>query len=85
MQDWDEEDYEDEAATEEEKLIRVQQEIERLNQEQESIMRRQAAAQRAEARRQHINRQWARLTELQYTIDILCQHEQIQEPPLHQM
>jgi hypothetical protein len=75
MQDWYKEDYEDEATTEEEELIRVQQEIERLRQEQESIMRRQVAAQCAEAQRQHIIRERARLTELQYTIDILCQQE----------
>jgi hypothetical protein len=30
VQDWDEEDYEDEATTEEEELIRFQQEIERI-------------------------------------------------------
>jgi hypothetical protein len=72
VQDWDEEAYKDEAAKEEE-LIRVQQEIERLRQEQESITRRQAAAQCAEARRQHINRERARLVELQYNIDILRQ------------
>jgi hypothetical protein len=30
MQDWDEKSKEDEAAAEEEELIRVQQEIERL-------------------------------------------------------
>jgi hypothetical protein len=40
VQDWDKEEYEDEAVAEEEELIRVQQEIERLHQEQESIMRR---------------------------------------------
>jgi hypothetical protein len=55
VKDWDEEEEGDEAATEEEELIRVQQEIERLRQEQESIMRRHAIAQCAEARRQHIN------------------------------
>jgi hypothetical protein len=83
MQYWDEEAKEDEATTEEEP-IRVQQEIERLRQEQESIMRRQAIAQHAEARMPHINREQARLIELQYTIDILCQQEQRQEPPLGQ-
>jgi hypothetical protein len=59
VQDWDEKDYEDEGTTEEEELIRVQQEIEWLRQEQESIMRRQASA-----RKQHINREQARLAEL---------------------
>jgi hypothetical protein len=44
VQDWDEQDYEDEATEEEEELIRVQQKIERLHQEQESIMRRQVVA-----------------------------------------
>jgi hypothetical protein len=78
VQDWDEEAEEIKAATEEEELIRVQQEIERLTQEQESIMRRQAITQRAEARWQHINRERARLTELQYTIDTLRQQEQRQ-------
>jgi hypothetical protein len=68
VQDWDEKDYEDEATAEEEELIRVQHEIEWLCQEQESIMRRQASA-----RRKHINRERARLAELQYTINILCQ------------
>jgi hypothetical protein len=62
VQDWDEEVEEDEAATEEQELIWVQQEIERLWQEQESIMRRKAIAQCAKARRQHINRERARLT-----------------------
>jgi hypothetical protein len=38
-------------------------------------MRSQAITQCAEARRQHINRERARLTELQYTIDILRQQE----------
>jgi hypothetical protein len=56
VQDWDEEAYEDEA-TEEEVLIRIQQEIKRPRQEQESIMKRQAVAQRVEARMQHINRE----------------------------
>jgi hypothetical protein len=42
-------------------------------------MRRQAIAQYTKARRQHINRECARLTELQYTIDILLQQEQRQE------
>jgi hypothetical protein len=78
VQDWDEEEEE------EEELIKVQQEIERLQQEQESIMRRQTIAQRTEAYMKHINREWARLTELQYTVDILHQQEQRQEPPLVQ-
>jgi hypothetical protein len=73
VHDWDEEAEEEEAAVEEEKLARVQQQIEMLWQEQESIMRRQATVQRAEAHRQHINREWVRLTELQYTVDILHQ------------
>jgi hypothetical protein len=74
VQDWDAEAEEDKAATEEE-LVRFQQEIERLQQEQESIMRRQVIAQCAKARRQHINREWERLSELQYTVDILHQQE----------
>jgi metal-responsive CopG/Arc/MetJ family transcriptional regulator len=82
VQDWDEEAEEDEAVAEEEELIRVQQEIERLWQEQESIMRSKAIAQRAEARRQYINKEQARLAELQCTIVILRQQEQRQEPPL---
>jgi tRNA C32,U32 (ribose-2'-O)-methylase TrmJ len=84
LQDWEEEAFEDETAKKEE-LFRVQQEIERLHQEQEFIMRRQAEVQCAETRRKHINRERARLVELQYTIDILCQQEQRQEPPLDQM
>jgi hypothetical protein len=76
VQDWDEEAEEDEAIMEEEELARVQQEIERLRQEQETIMRRQAIAQRIEAHRQHINKEWARLAELQYIVDILHQQEQ---------
>jgi hypothetical protein len=48
----------------EEDLARVQQKIERLRQEQESIMRRQVISQRTKARRQHINRERARLAEL---------------------
>jgi hypothetical protein len=71
VQGWNEEAYEDEAVEEEEELIRVQQKIESFHLEQESIMRRQTAAQRVEARRQHINRERARLAELQYTVDIL--------------
>jgi hypothetical protein len=82
VQDWDEEAEEDKATTKEEVLIRVQQEMERLQQEQESIMRRQAIAQRAGAHRQHINWERVRLIELQYTIDILCQQEQRQDPQL---
>jgi hypothetical protein len=70
VQDWDEEVDEDKAIAREE-LARVQQERERLQQEQESIMRRQAITQRAEACRQHINREWERLSKLQYTVDIL--------------
>jgi tRNA C32,U32 (ribose-2'-O)-methylase TrmJ len=84
LQDWEEEAFEDETAKKEE-LFRVQQEIERLHQEQEFIMRRQAEVQCAETQRKHINRERARLVELQYTIDILCQQEQRQEPPLDQM
>jgi hypothetical protein len=57
VQEWDEEAEEDKAATEEEELIRVHQEIEKLRQEQESIMRRQAIAQCIKAHRQHINRE----------------------------
>jgi hypothetical protein len=71
VQGWDEEAEEIKATTKEEKLIRVQQEIERLRQEQKYIMRHQAIAQRAEARRQHINRERARLAELQYIVDTL--------------
>jgi broad specificity polyphosphatase/5'/3'-nucleotidase SurE len=81
VQDWDEAE-EDEVDAEKNKLIWVQQEIERLRQEQESIMRRQVATQRAEAHRQHINRERVRLAELQYTIDILHQQEQQQDPLL---
>jgi DNA repair exonuclease SbcCD ATPase subunit len=72
VQDWDEAE-EEEAEADESELIRVQQEIERLRQEKESIIRRQEAAQRAIAQRQHINREHARLVELQYTIGILRQ------------
>jgi hypothetical protein len=71
VQEWNEEAEEDKAATEEEELIRVHQEIEKLRQEQESIVRRQTISQRIKAHRQHINRDGARLTELQYMIDIL--------------
>jgi hypothetical protein len=42
-------------------------------------MRRQAIVQRVEGRRQYINRRRVRLTELQYTVDILHQQEQRQE------
>jgi hypothetical protein len=63
VQDWDGV-YEDEAVEEEDKFIQVQQEIERLRLEQESIMRGQAATQCAKSRRQHINRERARLAEL---------------------
>jgi hypothetical protein len=45
-------------------------------------MRRQAITQCAEAHGQHINRERAKLAELQYTIDILHQQEQRQEAPL---
>jgi hypothetical protein len=72
--DWDEE-------AEEEELARVQQEIERLRQEQETILRRRAAMQRAEARKQNISRERARLTEMQYNLEILRQ--QGREAPLH--
>jgi hypothetical protein len=75
VQDWDEKAYEDEPVEEEEELIQFQQQIKRLHQEQESIMRSQEATQCTEARRQYISREWARLTELQYTVDILCQQE----------
>jgi hypothetical protein len=44
-------------------------------------MRRQAVVQRTEARRQHINREWARLAELQYTVGILHQHITSSQPP----
>jgi hypothetical protein len=83
VQYWDETE-ENEAEAEENELIRVQQEIERLWEEQESIMRRQATTQCTEAHRQHINRERARLTELQYTVDILRQQEQRQDPLLDQ-
>jgi TolA-binding protein len=75
VQDQEDKAFEDEAVKEEE-LSRVQQEIERLSQEQEVITRSQAVIQCAEAKRQHINRERVRLTELQYTIEIFCQHEQ---------
>jgi hypothetical protein len=71
ISDWDEEAEEEEAAAEEEGLAIVQQEIEKLWQEQESILRRQAAVQRTEAHRKNINRERARLTKMQYTLDIL--------------
>jgi hypothetical protein len=63
VEDWEEEWLKDEA-TEEEELARVLQEIKRLHQEQKAITRRHAVAQHAEARRQHINRERARLAEL---------------------
>jgi nucleosome binding factor SPN SPT16 subunit len=75
VHDWDEEAEEAEATTEEEELARVQQKIERLRQEQESIMRRQDITQLVKACIQHINRERARLAELQYTFDILRQQE----------
>jgi hypothetical protein len=65
-------------------MARVQQETERLLREQEIITRREAAAQRAEVRRQYIDRERARLTELRQTFDILRQQEQRQDPPLEQ-
>jgi hypothetical protein len=80
VQDWDEEAEKIKAAAEEEELIKVQHEIEMLRQEQESIMRHQAVAQCVEAWRHHINSERARLTELQYTIDVLRQQEQHQQP-----
>jgi hypothetical protein len=80
VQDWDKEAEKIKAAAEEEELIRVQQEIERLMQEQESIMRHQAIAQRVKDRRQHINRERTRLTELQYTVNTLRHQEQHQQP-----
>jgi hypothetical protein len=43
-------------------------------------MRHQAITQLAEARQQHINKERARLTELQYTINILQQREDHQQP-----
>jgi hypothetical protein len=69
--DWDEETEEEAAAAEEEELARVQHEIERLRQEQETILRRQATMQHADARRQNISRERARLTEMQYNLEIL--------------
>jgi hypothetical protein len=64
VQYWDEEVEKDKATVEEEKMVRVLQEIERLWQEQKSIMRRKAIAQRAEVPRQHINKERARVVEL---------------------
>jgi hypothetical protein len=84
VEDWKDKASEDEAV-EEAELARVQQEIERLRQEQEAITRRQAVPQHAEARRQHINRERARLAEVQYTIEILRQQEQRQEPLFEQL
>jgi hypothetical protein len=52
-----------------------------LQQEQESILRRQAVMKHTEARRQNINRERARLAEMQYNLDIL--HQQGREAPLH--
>jgi hypothetical protein len=69
--DWDEETEEEAAAAEEEELARVQHEIERLRQEQETILRRQATMQHADAHRQNISRERARLTEMQYNLEIL--------------
>jgi hypothetical protein len=48
-------------------------------------MRRQAIVEHAEARRQHINRERARLAELQYTVNILHKQEQRQESPFEQL
>jgi hypothetical protein len=81
ISNWDEEAEEEEAAAEEEELARVQQEIERLRQEQETVLRRQAAMQPAGAHRQNISRERARLTEMQYNLEILCQ--QGREAPPH--
>jgi hypothetical protein len=83
VEDWEDEAFKNEVVKEKE-LARVQQEIERLHQEQEAITRRQVAAQHVEARRQHINRERARLTELQYTVEILHQQEESQEPLFEQ-
>jgi hypothetical protein len=80
INDLDEEAEEEAAATEQEELARVQQEIERLRQEQESIVRRKVAMQCAEARRQNINREQARLAEMQYNLYVL--HHQGHEAPL---
>jgi hypothetical protein len=77
------EDWEDKAAKEAE-LARVQQEIVQLHQEEEAITRRQTPTHCAEARRQHINRERASFAELPYTIEIIRQQEQRQEPPLEQ-
>jgi hypothetical protein len=66
----------------EEELARVQQEIKRLLQEQETITRRQVAVLCSEDRIHHIDRERARLAELWQIVDILCQQEQRQEPPL---
>jgi hypothetical protein len=71
INDWDEESKEEVAAVEEEELARVQQESERLRQEEESILRRQAAMQGARAHKQNITRERARLTEMQYNLNIL--------------
>jgi hypothetical protein len=73
IDDWDDEATEEEVAVEEEELARVQHEIERLRQEQESILRMQVAMQRTEACRQTINRERARLIEMQYNLYILRQ------------
>jgi hypothetical protein len=43
-------------------------------------MKHQAITQRAKARQQHINREHASLTELQYTINTLRNQEQRQQP-----
>jgi hypothetical protein len=67
-------------TTEEEELARVQREIERLRQEQ-SILIRQAAMQCTEAHRQNINRERARLTEMEYNLEIL--RHQGREAPSH--
>jgi hypothetical protein len=48
-------------------------------------LRGQAAIQHAKACKQNINREWARLAEMQYTIDILRQREHRHEAPLDQI
>jgi hypothetical protein len=77
VEDWEDEAFEDEAA-EAEELGGVQHEIERLHKEQETIARRQATTQHAEAKRHHINRERARLEELQYIVRIVAPPKQRQ-------
>jgi hypothetical protein len=84
VEDWEDETFEDEVV-EEVELARVHQEIGRIRQEQEAITRRQASTQCVKARRQHINRQRARLKELPYIVEILRQQEQKQVPPFEQL